>query len=636
MNNRTGKINYQEFFKDLLDQDEPEESKKVSATKEDKQEIAPSKPQEMTKEQKMEYAKRVWGLGETPGGKTLDMLIGLTRGLERGGQLLGEGMEKIGIIPHIKAIEKYMPNVAKGAYRGATEDVTPQPESIPQAARQGGASYIPYTTGASAVAGMAPLMTIPAYGGGLALHGAAMTQPGEENLLNKFPLTSPFMPKGRLGGAIEDVGLAVLAETGIKGLKSIPAAVRAMKTARTGEEYVGTLAGRQPTPPRGFELEPPPKEPMPTAEENVETLGKRVNFAYESNKKEALADKAQAMKESGNTDIIKAQMAEGNVPKVAGFFENDPTKITSSKLTALKRAISNYRKSGDINEFIEQGEDIFNHSGLSNKASQAVEDLMFEPKDELKLSDDTTKYLGKNSATVKNYDKFFKKGTLKNMDELQQELGSEIGELKRKRTVQGKLDSNEKAVLAELSSKRNALKDMAYKHLQRLSPEARKGYESYFKKWRENVEPYHGSKVIKAMAEGKSQGLSPTKIKGEISFPDPEIEKVLGDIGTEGKKNIMYMHTQGVANDPEKLVHAIRKLKQEKGGSKLVTKDMEQFADDLEKDLKNKEKLKRIGYTATGAAGGAAIGHPVLGAVGGYLGSRNDLISTVLKKLLHK
>lgn len=557
----------------------------------------------MSKDDKMEWANRVYGLDRTPFDTVSDFGSAMIKALGKGGQTIGNLMDKSGMVPHVDLSKSGA--IGKAIAQGATQDVGETFKGLGSNSKgganpfvEGAGSFAPY-----ALAGGASLPGMMAAG---VAHGALTAQDDEPTLLGRIPALKPFMPKGKLGAAIEEPLLTLLGSGIGKGISQVPKAMNYLNPGKAADEFLTNLTGG-----------------AKNAEQNIAELSKRTKLAYDVNKNEALADKKMAMTESKGRDILKYNQAEGNLPTVAGLFESDPNQISQSKLAAISKAIKTYRKSGDLNELAEEGEHIFGSKELSQNQMDKLEHLVSIPENQyMKLSEDILPEFSKNSSFTKAHNAFIKKASLKNADELQQEMGFKIGQLKNKQSRQGRLEGKEEDLLGNLIGARNALKKEAFKFLEHLSPEAKKGYESYFQKWRENVEPYHQEDIIKRMAKGESQGISPSQVKSAYAFPSKDTSKILGDLGDSGKRNVLLNEFQG-KNKPADLAEAILKAKSEKGYSEYITPEMERFAKKLMKQVSASEFAKDTAVGVGSATVGGLVGaNPLLGALIGLGGTK--------------
>lgn len=205
--------------------------------------------------------------------------------------------------------------------------------------------------------------------------------------------------------------------------------------------------------------------------------------------------------------------------------------------------------------------------------------------------------------------------TLNNADQLQQQLGSRIGKLRRDAYV-GKSDKSSENELGELvKSRDNLLRDQD-KFMQSQDPYNKAQYDLFRSKWRNNVTPYDDSPVLSEIVrKGTQEGITPGEIKNVFAYPSAQAKKIAQDIGPSGRNNILYNELQSESRlAPLDLADALKKAKQF-GFQQYIDPKMEMLAQQLPSQYKTAEALKTIGKGTAGGVVGGIFGHPVLGAM---------------------
>ena len=221
-----------------------------------------------------------------------------------------------------------------------------------------------------------------------------------------------------------------------------------------------------------------------------------------------------------------------------------------------------------------------------------------------------------SEALAEKHKAFEENPSIKNADELLQGINSQLNPLYRiKNSKFKKLDNEEKAEFKSLSrDKSNILTDLEEK-IKTLPKKVQKEYETYRKKWSENVaKPFEEhSPLIAQLSKGSAKKATPGNVQSRFAFNEsPEMTKLVESIGEPGKKNILYNYLlKSGAEDSETLAKAIIEGKKKKGMSRYITPEMEQMAHQLQK----REHYRKIAYTAIPGVAGLAAGSPVLGGL---------------------
>lgn len=195
--------------------------------------------------------------------------------------------------------------------------------------------------------------------------------------------------------------------------------------------------------------------------------------------------------------------------------------------------------------------------------------------------------------------------TFENAHNFQSQLGSAIRSLGKKQ-AKGALTPYEAKQLNGFNEIRDLVKQHQIDYLKREAPHLIEPYSKASEWHLDNVVPYLENPKISAIVREKV--TNPRNVQNIFRNPEPGMEKIINDIGPEGKKNIFaaeFGKLRGNKN-PQKVVDLFEKL-EEKGLGSYVTPEMENKLSGVLKAMGRKKELKKIGI-------GAGIG---LGTVGG-------------------
>lgn len=295
----------------------------------------------------------------------------------------------------------------------------------------------------------------------------------------------------------------------------------------------------------------------PTSEENVRELAKRINFSRTSNAVDALAHKTPVYEALGEKNISY------NHPLYDNFEERDIKDYFEENSNLLKKWNSDKSPIGKLNN------------------------------------------------------KFVEKPTLNNSDDLQQSVGGRIGDLKKK-SLREPLDKTEQEELADLQKVRSSLQNDQDQFIEKQSPYLANQNKIFRQKWRENVTPYDDHPILSEISrKGTTEGFTPSEVKSIFSYPTENVQKILRDIGTSGKNNVLYNELQSAhPQDAKELASKILEAKQH-GYQANISPEMENLARELQKRAKITGTVKNTGKIVGGLAGGTILGHPLVGLAGG-------------------
>lgn len=210
------------------------------------------------------------------------------------------------------------------------------------------------------------------------------------------------------------------------------------------------------------------------------------------------------------------------------------------------------------------------------------------------------------------HDEFISNPTLNNAHQLQSQLGAEIGSLSYQ-NAKGMLDAQGKNQLQALRGSRSAILSDINNYLGNQGLDAVSAYRSATNNWQQNVTPYLADSNLAQIAKGEITNPTYSQINSIFKNPEPEINKVVGDIGAPASNKILFNKIgKTQANlTPEKLTNAFNQLDND-GLSSYVSPTVAQQFD----QLVNKTNARNAARTAGGALVGAHFGGP-LGAAAG-------------------
>lgn len=429
-------------------------------------------------------------------------------------------------------------------------------------------------------------------------YGATQASPEEKNLLG-------LLPSGRGGAAIESGALAGLPFAIPKLFGKAKNALSNLLSSESTRQNLLTSLGTK-----------GPGEGLKTIPENIQELGKRLEYGQETAREEALTPKREIMSESGEQRIIPEQIkGKSLVNETSSIFAESPQDITPDKIKQYEKSLKQYYKDGDIDSLIESGEDIFNHPGLNEKDIFKLDQSLIPEKklkgEYLKIKNPDEHY----SEMIQDaHDNYVKNPTFRNSDKLRSRLFKRINELSKRQKAKTITDAQE-LELSSLTKNRNAIIKDQDKLIETFSPENQEKYGKFNKLWREDVRAYEeAGATIKNMKNRFLNNVTPQKITNAFSFPElkPQVQKVLKDIGPEGINNIIYNEVGRSTNAADAL-KILEGLERNKGFSPYITPEIRQLINKLRNQLRNQRLLKY-------GAGTTAIGSTLYG---GYKGAQN-------------
>lgn len=328
-------------------------------------------------------------------------------------------------------------------------------------------------------------------------------------------------------------------------------------------------------------------------------------------------------------------------------------------INALKQPFSAQGKAEEILNNLGEGRSVEENSkavaqkikGAYEKAKSEGEQLyqkVFKTTGNEKINENLGPYSSRYETLDKNiftedydnklkklHEKYINNPTLENAHNLQSQLGTAIRKLQRK-DAKDNLSIFESNVKGNYKDARKNIQADINNYLANKNPELATQYNEATQNWLENVTPYLSKPKISQIAKGRT--INPGILKNLFKNPEPEIQKVVSDIGESANKNILYDQLGRINNlTPEKLSNAINNL----GGSGLesyITPTIENQFGRLGDTIKNKQLGKLLGGAALGLGAGHLVPFgpiaDITGAlIGGALGA-TPLTSNVLRKVL--
>lgn len=370
-----------------------------------------------------------------------------------------------------------------------------------------------------------------------------------------------------------------------------------------------------------------------TSTENIEQLGKRAQFAKESTKQQALIPKDKIYAQEGKSDVYKVnpkELPEGNLQQTAEMV--DPGgKFGDEQIKALQSALGKFRAGkidkeigGEpIDSFLHKAEEIFNIPELPEKAAEKIENVLSMPTkrdseyfNNKKVEDP---YYEDSNVHEKHID-YSENRSLENYDALQSAIKKEMRKISDKDSPRyHQLELNAKNLDKD---KENFMQTLP-ENIKNLENEFRQQYRNFaetYEKPAPGKADVGASKTLRRLAEGKNDLVTDSQIQKVFANPTAADKKIILQMGPSAARNALYAALQRVKpNDAEGMANTILDLKRTKGFDKIINSDMEKWATNMLKNVRNANLIKKaMGIAAGGAAGSAFFG-PVGGAIGAGL-----------------
>jgi hypothetical protein len=362
-----------------------------------------------------------------------------------------------------------------------------------------------------------------------------------------------------------------------------------------------------------------------TSSENIGELGKRAQLAKQSTKEEALIPKTELYNQEGKSDIYNVnpkQLPEGNIEQTGSMFD-DGGKFSETQNSALSKALREYRKTGNIESFVERGEDIFNVRELTPKHIEKIEDALEMPtkRESRYFSDkDVASVYSPKGKLMELHNLYEEKPILNNYDNLQSALKKEIRLMENRAkvsdTAQPKIDQL-KSNIKNLNKDKNDFMETLPENMRNLEDVFRQKYRKYAETYEKGNKETGASLTLRRLAEGRHSLVDDAAVVRLFSKPTAADKAAILDMGPSAARNAIYSALQRVnPGDAENMANTILDLKRTKGFDKIIDQDMESWANKMLTHVKRADMIKRIMASTGGALTGSAIFGPFGGAVG--------------------
>jgi hypothetical protein len=327
---------------------------------------------------------------------------------------------------------------------------------------------------------------------------------------------------------------------------------------------------------------------------------------------------------SQDTDNPLAGAVEGGVTSLgADALLNG---VVGKTINAIKKPFSASSKAEELLNDLSEGRSVEENSkAFAQKIKTAYEkaeaenDKLYKPVFDLTKNEKINEHLGPFNSKYETLDKaifnedydrkltrlhqkFMEEPNLKNAHELQSQLGYAIRDYKKSK-ASGNMSTADRNVMQAYQEARNSLKTDINNYLANKDPIIQKKYNAATQDYLENVVPYLSDSKISQIVNGEIK--NPGILKTIFKNPEPEIQKIVSDIGESANKNILYDELGRIKNvTPEKLINSINNIGTT-GLESYITPDIESQFGKLGDTVKNKHLAKILG----GAAAGYGLGH---------------------------
>ncbi len=434
-----------------------------------------------------------------------------------------------------------------------------------------------------------------------------------------------------LGGGIEDISKSALGKLqyGEIGKALSRKASDAVQPAKTAEALRAELAGGE----------------GKTAQDITKEVQQRIQYAGKSREAEALQHLENVKTSTKSEDIFNVPMSnlpEGNLGKVANEFGVDPADVTTDKIKLFQKALKDYRKNNDLDEFVSKGEDIFG-TEVTDKQLSNIGNMLSLPTETgskyLKVEDEVLPHL---TGDAKDLGEAYKKDrTFSNAHYYQAQLGSSERKLE-KLAADKKLDPAGYNELKAIKKAKQAVIDDINSYLDRkgkeLNTDLKGEYKTFKNKFAKFANTYRVNPTTrKIVQEGTDKAITGTQLLGIFKNSPKYGLEIAKDIGQEGVNQLLATELMRSApGDAEKMAELIEEAYRTKGLQDYMSPKLLETAKTIQKQLRNKSYLKTALATAGGAVGGSAFGIPYVGAGVGALISKSPDIAKALAKIRGK
>lgn len=363
-----------------------------------------------------------------------------------------------------------------------------------------------------------------------------------------------------------------------------------------------------------------------TSAENIAELSKRAQFAKQSAKEEALIPKNELYQQEGGSNVYNvnpASLPEGNLGKFSHMIAPGE-QFGENEANALSKALSKYRKSGNIEDFNEAAEDIFNIPELGEKAASKVEDALSLPtkRDSAYFSDaDATMPYSKKGKLMQLHNEYEANPVMDNYQDLRSALTTQMRKVKpRAQTDELAAEKYDqlKTNLTNLDSDAQGFIQTLPENLQNLDSEFRQKYAQYAQTYTKGDKEAGASLTLRRLAEGRHDLVDDNAIVKLFSKPTAADKQAILDMGEGAGRNAVYSALQRVKpGDAEGMANTVLDLKRTKGFDNIITPQMEEWANNMLKQARTAGMIKK----SLGSVGAAGLGGVIGGLPGAMVGA---------------
>jgi hypothetical protein len=365
-----------------------------------------------------------------------------------------------------------------------------------------------------------------------------------------------------------------------------------------------------------------------TSSENISELSKRAQLAKQSSQQEALIPKNELYAQEGKSNVYnvdKTSLPEGNLDKMSHMIAPGE-QFGESEANSLSKAISKYRKSGNIEDFNQTAEDIFNIPELGEKAASKIEDALSLPtkRDSAYFSDsDVTMPYSKKGNLMTQHNEYQTNPTMNNYQDLRSAITTQMRKLKgRAKTDDVAAEKYEqmKANLTNLDSDASNFIQTLPENMQNLDSQFRQKYAQYAQTYTKGDKEMGASLTLRRLAEGRHDLVDDSAITRLFSKPTAADKQAILDMGSGAGRNAIYSALQRVKpGDAEGMANTLLELKRTKGFDKFITPEMETWANNMLNQTRRAGMIKKSIGSVAGMGVGAMAGGPLGAVIGGAL-----------------
>lgn len=228
-----------------------------------------------------------------------------------------------------------------------------------------------------------------------------------------------------------------------------------------------------------------------------------------------------------------------------------------------------------------------------------------------------SQYLNLDKDIPNSYDRnisglhqnFIDNPTLQNAHDLQSQLGTSIGKL-QSQDARGNLSVADRSTMQGYQQARGALRSDMTNFLNTQNPNLASQYQMGTDYYRENVAPYLQDSSIAQIAKGKI--INPENVTSIFKNPEPYMQKIVGDMGSQANNKILYaqLGKNAASLKPEQLISQFQGLDKSGLGSYVP-----QSLSDQMHELSGRISARNNTQRGVGALAGLAAMHPASGFI---------------------